>query len=64
MNESLLPLPEPPPRTASLINRVIASSLRQRLRAGGEAEAEQDGEGQNSFHAGEDDRRGRQVATE
>jgi len=31
VNESLLPLPEPPPRTASLINRVIASSLRQRL---------------------------------
>jgi len=31
VNESPLPLPEPPPRTASIINRIIASSLRQRL---------------------------------
>ena len=31
MNEQPLPLPEPPPQTASIINRIIASSLRQRL---------------------------------
>ena len=31
MNENPLPLPEPLPRTASVINRIVASSLRQRL---------------------------------